>query len=92
MSDQPIKCSGCNTQAQVIVEHGRPQTVLCPDCGAQEAYEQVVESIGAQASDFAADQIRGALEKSTRGNKNIRFERGVRPRRSAARFKIELGS
>ena len=73
-------------KAQVIVEHGRPKTVLCPNCRTEEEYNKVVESIGAQMS----DQIGRVLEKSTRGNKSVRFERGIRPRRPRARFKLDL--
>ena len=66
MADNPVKCSGCDVPAQVILEEDTPQKVVCPRCGASESYVDFQRSVGNQASAYASEAIGKSLKGCVR--------------------------
>ena len=89
MGDKPVKCSSCVVEANVVLEDGSPDKVICPQCGASESYDEVIQSIGNQAAVYAAEFLSASLKRNSKNNKNIRFE-GGNIKRLPSKFQVDL--
>ena len=89
MADKAVKCSSCNVSANVTLEGGIPQKVVCPRCGESESHADFQLSAGHQASAYAADKIGNALKGIAKGNKNIRYKPGS-IRQHSPKFRVDL--
>ena len=89
MADKDVKCSDCDVPAQVILEEGQPQNVVCPQCGVEESYEDFQQSALDQASVYARNVVGKSLKGMARKNKEFRYEPGnIRP--FNPRFRVDL--
>lgn len=89
MADSPVKCSGCDVPAQVILEENTPQKVVCPRCGASESYVDFQRSVGNQASVYASEAIGKSLRDMARRNKSVGYKPGnIRPH--SPKFRVDF--
>ena len=89
MGDTPVKCSSCDVQAQVIFEGGTPKDVVCPRCGASESYTDFQESVGQQATAYAAKEIGKAFRDMAGRSRNVTYKPG-NLRRINPKFRIDI--
>lgn len=78
MSDKVLVCRRCRLKPELVKETARADMLRCPRCGANGVVGAMLE----QAAQYEGSKMIGdfskKMERSTRGLKNVRFERGKR--------------
>ena len=87
MTDQPIRCGRCRTEANVVMRGTDPISVNCPKCGESQTHSAFLQSLGEQATAHAQKVLGGSLAKMARSNKHFTYKSG-RIRRSKPKFKV----
>ena len=91
MAEQPVICTACNAEANVVLmEDGEPIQVTCSECGQFESYSDFQESVGQQMTDYAAEVFGKGFADLARGNNDMRYEPSRRPSH-APKFRVDLG-
>jgi hypothetical protein len=91
MSTKPMLCARCRIQVQVTPNPMPTDTVICPECGESDTFENVKRSLAEQAQEYFVKRMQSTLGDAFRGSQNIKYTPGTIPKRHH-RFVIELGS
>lgn len=86
---KPIKCGACDVPLKIPADAKGEDIVSCPSCGEGDTLDNVIAELGNYLSAASAEYLGKSLERSTRGNKHVKFTRKPVPRRSY-RFTVDL--
>ena len=73
MADQTLVCSRCNSQAELVLKNGKPDTVRCIRCGTKGNYTKIMKEAGEHVINSLADNMNRELEREFRNSKFVKF-------------------
>jgi uncharacterized Zn finger protein (UPF0148 family) len=77
-----VKCGKCKVPLKGPVEPKAEDTIICPECGSSDTYENVLREVRDYAEEQAAKHLEKALASGVKGSEVLKFTPAVRSKRT----------
>jgi hypothetical protein len=91
MSEHTILCGSCQSPAKTVANPEPYDKVICPDCGREDRFDDVMGSVQKYVTDAVAKSLNDTLAKAVRSSKFLKVEKKYRPQSSYRWITTELG-